>query len=80
MSETRRCSACGAELTEPTSLQGLCPACLLRLGLSDPAMSAVREPVVSVPETATVEAVHTASPPAPRLGSRRELFLCIATR
>src|SRR6516165_10668550 len=34
MSESTRCSSCGAELAG-ASLQGLCLACLLKLGLSD---------------------------------------------
>jgi Tol biopolymer transport system component len=40
MNETRRCSACGAELVEGAAPQGLCPACLLRLGLSSPSVTA----------------------------------------
>jgi len=44
MSEPRRCSACGTELTESNSAQGLCPACLLRLGLSDPSIAPAPEP------------------------------------
>jgi eukaryotic-like serine/threonine-protein kinase len=39
MKETRRCSACGAELLEGAAPQGLCPACLLRLGLSSPSVT-----------------------------------------
>ena len=42
MSEAARCSACGTELSE-TSAQGLCPACLLKLGLSDSHISASPE-------------------------------------
>src|SRR5215475_12712983 len=34
MSDTARCSACGAELVQDATPQGLCAACLLKLGLS----------------------------------------------
>ena len=38
--DTQRCGRCGAEFTASTPL-GLCPACLLKLGMSDPAMARV---------------------------------------
>src|SRR5262249_41000602 len=34
MTESARCSSCGAELSQDSAPQGLCPACLLKLGLS----------------------------------------------
>src|SRR6185295_16580886 len=34
MSDTARCSACGVELTHDATPEGLCAACLLKLGLS----------------------------------------------
>src|SRR5262245_45144426 len=39
MSEVTRCTACGAENATAESPQGLCPSCLLKLGLSDPALT-----------------------------------------
>src|SRR5262245_27127654 len=65
MTEMRRCSACGVELSEATSAQGLCPNCLLKLGLSDPSMAG---PAESQP-------VQTAAPAPPphRLPERRAL-------
>src|SRR6516162_8353539 len=40
MSDSTRCSSCGADLAG-ASPQGLCPACLLKLGLSDVHVHAV---------------------------------------
>src|SRR5439155_20201655 len=37
MDEAVRCPQCGAVFSGSTSPLGLCPACLLRLGVSDPA-------------------------------------------
>ena len=51
MGETERCPQCHAEFTPAASPLGLCPACLLKLGASDPAMKPVpaeSEPAVSV--------------------------------
>src|SRR5262245_17717988 len=54
MSEVTRCTACGAENATAESPQGLCPACLLKLGLSDPALtiSAPASPVSPPPRVA----------------------------
>jgi eukaryotic-like serine/threonine-protein kinase len=41
VSETQRCPQCDAEFSPATSPLGVCPACLLRLGASNPAMKAV---------------------------------------
>jgi Tol biopolymer transport system component len=38
--ETQRCPQCGAEFVPTSSPLGVCPACLLKLGASDPAMKA----------------------------------------
>jgi Tol biopolymer transport system component len=37
--ETKRCARCGAEFTPSSSPLGVCPSCLLKLGMSDPAMT-----------------------------------------
>src|SRR5215472_15167108 len=47
MSESARCPQCGTELPEETP-QGLCPTCLLKLGLSG-AVPAFQEPPSSPP-------------------------------
>src|SRR5262249_21071048 len=63
MSHASRCSSCGAELLEVSS-QGLCPVCLLKLGLSDPSLSL---PVAEKDEPdATVRQVQPAEPEARR--------------
>src|ERR1041385_9159160 len=36
MTQTGRCPMCEVKLSDHTSALGLCPACLLELGLSDP--------------------------------------------
>src|SRR5437870_11401377 len=41
---SERCPQCGAEFSEKTSPHNLCPACLLKLGLSD-VMAAVSEQI-----------------------------------
>src|SRR5262245_43068582 len=38
--ETKRCARCGAEFTPSSSPLGVCPSCLLKLGMSDPAVPA----------------------------------------
>src|SRR5712692_10544923 len=50
MSEARRCPQCGTEFSAETSPQGLCPACLLKLGLSD----AGGTPVVPAPRVSRI--------------------------
>jgi Tol biopolymer transport system component len=61
--DTARCPRCGAEFTTTTSPLGLCPACLLQLGMSDPAGT-------PVPESAAFAA--PVPPPAPLpVSSRR---------
>ena len=42
--DTERCGRCGAEFAATSSPLGLCPACLLKLGMSDPAMAPPAEP------------------------------------
>src|SRR5262249_25246813 len=64
MSDASRCSSCGAELLEVSS-QGLCPVCLLKLGLSDPSLSS---PVAERDEAdTTARQVEPAPPEANRL-------------
>ena len=58
MTDVQRCNACGAELTEHSSPQGLCPSCLLKLGLSSP--SAGAGPHVPDAQAVSVPAVETA--------------------
>src|SRR5437016_2658314 len=66
MSETARCPQCGAEFSGATSPLGLCPACLLKLGVSDPAWTP--PPVQPAP----------AAPAPPRRRRRMGLALGIA--
>lgn len=48
-SDAHRCPQCGAEFVPATSPLGLCPACLLKLGASDPAWRPLAtEPVLTV--------------------------------
>ena len=68
MSEAVRCSACGTELSE-ISAQGFCPACLLKLGLSDSHIAAAPEdasvqaqPAVNAEQTIHRHRVHRAVP------------------
>ena len=42
--DAQRCGRCGAEFTPTSTPLGLCPACLLKLGMSDPAMTPAQEP------------------------------------
>ena len=61
MADSARCSGCGAEFVAEASPQGLCPACLLKLGLSDPDIRVERaEASVS---TEPAGAPTTAAPP-----------------
>ena len=62
--EIERCPRCHAEFVPAASPLGLCPACLLKLGASDPGMKA---PPFEIEAVATPEAL--ASPP-PRRTSR----------
>ena len=61
--ETERCPRCDAEFVPAASPLGLCPACLLKLGASDPAMKAVP---IELEPVATPEAVA----PTPRRARR----------
>jgi Tol biopolymer transport system component len=68
-SGTERCPQCDAEFVPAASPLGLCPACLLKLGVSDPAM----KPLPPAPEPAVSSGV-VSSPPAPsRPAWRRRL-------
>lgn len=49
MSEAVRCSSCGAELSQDAIPQGLCAACLLKLGLSSPNVPAAELPLPESP-------------------------------
>jgi eukaryotic-like serine/threonine-protein kinase len=75
MGATERCGRCDAEFVPDASPLGLCPACLLKLGASDPAMKmppAEAEPVLS----------HAGGPvPAPPPRRRRSgvLLATVAT-
>lgn len=61
-----RCPECGSEFTPAASPLGLCPACLLKLGASDPAIK-IAAPGVTEPVVARVAEVA----PAPqRIGWR----------
>src|SRR5262245_23656615 len=53
MSETAKCSACGAELS-PDAAQGLCAGCLLKLGLSSTNITAEQLPPPRSPEPQVV--------------------------
>jgi eukaryotic-like serine/threonine-protein kinase len=59
--DAQRCGRCGAEFTATSTPLGLCPACLLKLGMSDPAMTPALEPE---PEPEPVAPLPLA-PPAP---------------
>lgn len=63
---TDRCPQCGAEFEPGTSPLGLCPACLMKLGVSDPALKVpeLEAPRLAAP-VATADPVVTA-PVAPR--------------
>ena len=64
--DAQRCGRCGAEFTATSTPLGLCPACLLKLGMSDPAMTPAQEPE---PEPEPVAPLAPAppgpTPPAP---------------
>ena len=65
-SDTQRCGRCGAEFTATSTPLGLCPACLLKLGMSDPAMTPSQEP-----EADRITAVPPAPPPLAPPPARR---------
>jgi eukaryotic-like serine/threonine-protein kinase len=46
---TERCTRCGAEFAATSSPLGLCPACLLKLGMSDPAIARLSSTAQGVP-------------------------------
>ena len=46
---TERCTRCGAEFAATSSPLGLCPACLLKLGMSDPAIARLSSTAPGVP-------------------------------
>ena len=76
--DTQRCKRCGAEFTAATTPLGLCPACTLELGMSDPAMTPLQEP-----EAEPVAAPPPAPPSPPpvsrvRLGGRRVWMIAAA--
>ena len=60
-SDTQHCKRCGAEFTAASTPLGLCPACTLELGMSDPAMTPLQEPVGPRPPVAA----HPPAPPPP---------------
>jgi len=64
---TKRCERCATEFTASSPL-GLCPSCLFKLGMSDPAMT---PPPAQEPEAAVV----SAPTPPPRAASVRRLHL-----
>ena len=59
--QTQRCEKCGAEFTASSSPLGLCPSCLFKLGMSDPAMTSPAQDPEPV-GVATVTPVTTATP------------------
>ena len=68
--ETERCPRCGAEFVPAASPLGLCPACLLKLGASDPAMKA---PPLEIEPVATPEAPASPAPHRTSRVSRRSI-------
>ena len=70
-SDTQRCGRCGAEFTATSTPLGLCPACLLKLGMSDPAMTPAQEPE---PEPVAAPPIGPL-PAVPRARARRRLRL-----
>src|SRR5262245_16218049 len=68
--DTRRCERCGTAFTASSPL-GLCPSCLLKLGMSDPAMT---PPPAQEPE-ATVRRLRL---PSRRVGIALAALLAIA--
>jgi Tol biopolymer transport system component len=64
--DVERCPQCGAEFVPSASPLGVCPACLLKLGASDPAIK-----VVPTPDDPNAPSEPLASPPATRWGWRR---------
>jgi hypothetical protein len=53
MSESGRCAGCGAEALPEVSSNGLCPTCLLKLGLSDHTRRGDGDPTNTAPGGAT---------------------------
>jgi Tol biopolymer transport system component len=74
--ETKRCARCGAEFTPSSSPLGLCPSCLLKLGMSDPSMTPAP---AQEPEPEIIATVAPAPKPAAkrlfRLPSRRVIAI-----
>lgn len=72
-SGTQRCEKCGAEYTASASPLGLCPACLLKLGMSDPAITPPREPDAGAGPAS--EPVAVVAPPPPPVRPRLQIPL-----
>jgi Tol biopolymer transport system component len=79
--DAQRCGRCGAEFTALSTPLGLCPACLLKLGMSDPAMTPAQEPE---PEPEPVAPLGPAppgpTPPAPVAPARARRRLRLPQR
>ena len=72
--QTNRCARCGAEFIPSSSPLGVCPSCLLKLGMSDPAMT---PPPAQEPEPGIVAAGSKGPALRLRLPSRR-VWIAIA--
>jgi Tol biopolymer transport system component len=72
-----RCARCGAEFTASASPLGLCPSCLFKLGMSDPAMTPAP---AQEAEAGSATAVTPPAAPAPvrHVGAPRLLWIALA--
>ena len=73
---TERCTRCGTEFPASSSPLGLCPACLLKLGMSDVAMVPPADGVQEVEPAAPMSPLPAVLPPR---RSRRLSFRTLAT-
>ena len=64
MSETRLCPQCGAEMPNEAP-EGLCPKCLLNVGLNDPACD--EEPAAEAETIGHSESASQAPPPGTKI-------------
>src|SRR5262245_48019266 len=77
MAERETCPQCGVDFVPSASPLGLCPACLLKLGASDPSISSSALPNPAV-EQAPAPAIVLPAAPRRSAPSRRSVWVATA--